>query len=168
MQQQFAESASQRVVCASRSRLTPVVSLLGTPGTACWWLRIVLELEATKRICLAVLREAEKVLGVVLLACKVQERVSMAAAGMNFFLKAKPETPPIVAAAIWQLWSGGFRCWVAFAKLLGSGLSGYGVVASAWPNTSLNGSANGRPPGPVRGALHFPQPGPGALPLSPR
>ena len=35
------------------------------------------------------------------------------------------------------------------------------------PNPSLKRSANGRPPGPVCGALHSPQPGPGALPLSP-
>ena len=34
-------------------------------------------------------------------------------------------------------------------------------------NPSLNRSANGRPPGPVCGALHSPQPGPGVLPLSP-
>ena len=35
-------------------------------------------------------------------------------------------------------------------------------------NPSLNRSANGRPPGPVwRYAVHFRQPGPGVLPLSP-
>jgi hypothetical protein len=38
----------------------------------------------------------------------------------------------------------------------------------AWPNPSLKGSANGRPPGPGWWyAVHFHQPGPGALPLSP-
>ena len=38
----------------------------------------------------------------------------------------------------------------------------------ALPNPSLKRSANGRPPGPVwRYAVHFRQPGPGALPLSP-
>ena len=35
------------------------------------------------------------------------------------------------------------------------------------PNPSLKRSANGRPPGPVSGAEHFPQPGPGVLPPSP-
>jgi hypothetical protein len=36
------------------------------------------------------------------------------------------------------------------------------------PNTSFKRSANGRPPGPVwRYAVHFRQPGPGVLPLSP-
>ena len=36
------------------------------------------------------------------------------------------------------------------------------------PNPSLKRSANGRPPGPVwRYAVHFRQPGPGILPLSP-
>ena len=35
------------------------------------------------------------------------------------------------------------------------------------PNPSLKRSANGRPPGPVSGAEHFPQPGPGVLPSSP-
>ena len=36
------------------------------------------------------------------------------------------------------------------------------------PNPSLKRSANGRPPGPVwRYAVHFRQPGPGVLPLSP-
>ena len=38
----------------------------------------------------------------------------------------------------------------------------------ALPNPSLKRSANGRPPGPVwRYAVHFRQPGPGVLPLSP-
>ena len=37
----------------------------------------------------------------------------------------------------------------------------------AVPNPSLKRSANGRPPGPVYGALHSPQPGPGVLPSSP-
>jgi hypothetical protein len=37
----------------------------------------------------------------------------------------------------------------------------------AMPNPSLKRSANGRPPGPVFGSRHFPQPGPGILPLSP-
>jgi hypothetical protein len=37
----------------------------------------------------------------------------------------------------------------------------------AWPNPSLKGSANGRPPGPGWWyAVHFHQPGPGILPLS--
>ena len=36
------------------------------------------------------------------------------------------------------------------------------------PNPSLKRSANGMPPGPVwRYAVHFRQPGPGVLPLSP-
>ena len=38
---------------------------------------------------------------------------------------------------------------------------------AALPNPSLKWSANGRPPGPVCGALHSPQPGPGVLPLAP-
>ena len=39
---------------------------------------------------------------------------------------------------------------------------------AATPNPSLKRSANGRPPGPVwRYAVHFRQPGPGVLPLSP-
>ena len=37
----------------------------------------------------------------------------------------------------------------------------------ALPNPSFNRSPNGRPPGPVCGALHSPQPGPGVLPLVP-
>ncbi|CAD5373987.1 hypothetical protein RA210_U400002 [Rubrivivax sp. A210] len=35
------------------------------------------------------------------------------------------------------------------------------------PNPSLKRSTNGLPPGPVCGALHFPQPGPAGKPLSP-
>ena len=35
------------------------------------------------------------------------------------------------------------------------------------PNPSLKRSANGGPPGPVCGAPHFPQPGPGVPPLAP-
>ena len=35
------------------------------------------------------------------------------------------------------------------------------------PNPSLKLSANGLPPGPVLGAQHFPQPGPGGKPSSP-
>ena len=35
------------------------------------------------------------------------------------------------------------------------------------PNPSLKRSANGLPPGPVIGAQHFPQPGPGGKPSSP-
>ena len=35
------------------------------------------------------------------------------------------------------------------------------------PNPSLKRSANGSPPGPVSGAEHSPQPGPGVLPSSP-
>ena len=39
---------------------------------------------------------------------------------------------------------------------------------AALPNTSLNRSSNGRPPGPGRGyGVHFHQPGPGVLPLLP-
>jgi hypothetical protein len=37
----------------------------------------------------------------------------------------------------------------------------------ALPNPSLKPSPNGKPPGPVCGALHSPQPGPGAFPLVP-
>jgi hypothetical protein len=38
----------------------------------------------------------------------------------------------------------------------------------ARPNSALNRSANGRPPGPGRRyAVHFLRPGPGVLPLSP-
>ena len=41
-------------------------------------------------------------------------------------------------------------------------------LGAALPNPSLKRSANGRPPGPVwRYAVHFRQPGPGVLPLSP-
>ena len=35
------------------------------------------------------------------------------------------------------------------------------------PNPSLKPRPNGKPPSPVRGALHSPQPGPGAFPLVP-
>jgi hypothetical protein len=35
------------------------------------------------------------------------------------------------------------------------------------PNPSLKPSPNGKPPGPVCGALHSPQPGPGAFPPVP-
>jgi hypothetical protein len=42
------------------------------------------------------------------------------------------------------------------------------ISARETPNPSLNRSANGRPPGPVRWyAVHFHRPGPGVLPLSP-
>jgi hypothetical protein len=42
------------------------------------------------------------------------------------------------------------------------------VHRTALPNTSLNRSANGRPPGPGRWyGVHFHQPGPGALPSAP-
>ena len=40
-------------------------------------------------------------------------------------------------------------------------------LPGAWPNLALKRSTNGRPPGPVCGALHSPQPGPGVLPLAP-
>jgi hypothetical protein len=41
-------------------------------------------------------------------------------------------------------------------------------IRTAVPNRSFNRSANGRPPGPSwRYAVHFRQPGPGVLPLSP-
>jgi len=43
-----------------------------------------------------------------------------------------------------------------------------GAAARAWPNPSLNRSANGMSPGPGRRyAVHFRQPGPGAIPSSP-
>ena len=45
--------------------------------------------------------------------------------------------------------------------------AGLGAILCALPNPSLNRSANGMSPGPVRGAVHSPQPGPGATPLSP-
>ena len=45
--------------------------------------------------------------------------------------------------------------------------SQFRATAPAWPNPSLNRSANGMSPGPVRGALHSPQPGLGAMPSSP-
>ena len=40
-------------------------------------------------------------------------------------------------------------------------------LRTAAPNQSLKRSANGMPPGPGRGAVHSPQPGPGATPSSP-
>ena len=42
-----------------------------------------------------------------------------------------------------------------------------GISVAALPNPSLKRSANGRPPGPVCGEVHSPQPGPGFLPSSP-
>ena len=45
--------------------------------------------------------------------------------------------------------------------------SQFRAVAPAWPNPSLNRSANGVSPGPVCGAVHSPQPGPGATPSPP-
>ena len=51
-----------------------------------------------------------------------------------------------------------------------SGMQNYpsGKRRARMPNPSLKRSANGRPPGPVwRYAVHFRQPGPGVLPLSP-
>ena len=42
-----------------------------------------------------------------------------------------------------------------------------GITVAALPNPSLKRSANGRPPGPVCGEVHSPQPGPGVLPSSP-
>ena len=47
-------------------------------------------------------------------------------------------------------------------QVVRSARSGY-----AWPNPSLKPSPNGKPPGPVRGALHSPQPGPGGFPSGP-
>ena len=41
------------------------------------------------------------------------------------------------------------------------------AVCAAWPNPSFKPSPNGKPPGPVCGALHSPQPGPGVLPSGP-
>jgi len=42
------------------------------------------------------------------------------------------------------------------------------AMSRVLPNPSLKRSANGRPPGPGwRYAVHFRQPGPGVLPLSP-
>ena len=47
-------------------------------------------------------------------------------------------------------------------------MRGAGKHRWAPPNPSLKRSANGRPPGPVwQYAVHFRQPGPGVLPLSP-
>ena len=40
-------------------------------------------------------------------------------------------------------------------------------IAPMRPNPSLKPSPNGKPPGPVCGALHSPQPGPGVFPLVP-
>ena len=40
-------------------------------------------------------------------------------------------------------------------------------LPTARPNPSLKRSTNGKPPGPVRGEVHSPQPGPGGLPLVP-
>ena len=42
-----------------------------------------------------------------------------------------------------------------------------GLLSKALPNPSIKPSPNGKPPGPVCGALHFPQPGPGVSPLVP-
>ena len=58
-------------------------------------------------------------------------------------------------------------------RCAGSTISGmknhpFGKRRARMPNPSLKRSANGRPPGPVwRYAVHFRQPGPGVLPLSP-
>jgi len=45
--------------------------------------------------------------------------------------------------------------------------AGSATILAALPNWALNRSANGMSPGPVRGAQHSPQPGPGAIPSSP-
>jgi hypothetical protein len=53
-------------------------------------------------------------------------------------------------------------------KLGRSNPAARGTTCAAWPNTSLNRRANGRPPGPAwQYAVHFRQSGPGVLPLSP-
>jgi hypothetical protein len=44
---------------------------------------------------------------------------------------------------------------------------GTALHSSRGPNWAFKRSANGRPPGPGCGVHHSPQPGPGALPLSP-
>ena len=41
------------------------------------------------------------------------------------------------------------------------------LLHAAPPNPSLKPSPNGKPPGPVCGGVHSPQPGPGAFPLVP-
>ena len=54
------------------------------------------------------------------------------------------------------------------ARIKGMNTRGYSGSSPVRPNPSLKRSANGRPPGPVwRYAVHFRQPGPGVLPLSP-
>jgi hypothetical protein len=42
-----------------------------------------------------------------------------------------------------------------------------GSLHAALPNPSIKPSPNGKPPGPVCGLLHSPQPGPGVSPLVP-
>jgi len=57
---------------------------------------------------------------------------------------------------------------VVVGGLLRQRSSQFPAIVQAWPNLSLKRSASGRPPGPGRRyAVHFRQPGPGVLPLSP-
>ena len=59
------------------------------------------------------------------------------------------------AAQLWVRWQGSTKTMLR-------------CPAPAWPNPSFKRSANGRPPGPGWWyAVHFHQPGPGVLPLSP-
>ena len=68
--------------------------------------------------------------------------------------------------------SGRCHCatWLAprLIKRLNSRAASIAPLRHAGPNPSLKRSANGRPPGPGRQyGVHFCQPGPGVLPLSP-
>ena len=162
MHQQFSKSVSQRVVCASRSRLRPVVSLLGAPKGA-------LDLGRSRQ---GQDSSAALVPGLVgSLASKVEaEPLGLVSGGAASLAPGVSQVKsrglpwePSNCAIYWQ--SQRFVPAASsrpFNSVVGTKRS------PARPNPSVKLSTNGRPPGPShRYGVHFLWLGPGVLPLSP-
>jgi hypothetical protein len=163
MQQQFATSASQWVVCASRSRLRPVSSLLSAPKGAPRFGR-----------------------------CRQKQRQGAASWVKSYAFARLPRTARVqgfrasgitnpsasvgsqsTAGTVSRMnercafgWLPKVSCSVAQSRVFGP--VGFATVAPARPNPSVKLSTNGGPPGPGRQyGVHFCRPGPGVPPLAP-
>ncbi len=162
MSHHFARSVSQRVDCASRSRLRPVVSLLGAPKGAH-------ESGRSRQI-----QDRDLALepgASVALAPEIRVGPIRLLSGGNAF-----SAPTVSGSSFrglpWEL-NGSAVSWQAQRLVSGASSRPFRSVVGfqrspVRPNTSVKLSTNGRPPGPShRYGVHFLWLGPGVMPLAP-
>ena len=168
MQQLNSQSASQSVVCASRSRLGPVVSLWVAPEGAQRSGRCR-QRQSHDRCGHRPRPELQRHLRLSVVAT-VSSTAAQRTGGHAFNASSQRQASSLSArcqvlrAATGRRDASHGLCW---SMSQSSVFMRCCRLPSVRPNTSLNLRANGMPQSPVRGAEHFPQPGLCVIPSSP-